>query len=124
MMSQSSAIVATMDDEQMSPEGTQEGKNTSHLAAIRPQPLQTVSPENSGHENRGNWPQIAEVHIKGMISVTQILTSSHTQKSDTFLNLGCLVFFDSQASFDNQTTCPPLQNSPCLPPQSSSLRAT
>ena len=77
-MSQSSAIVATTGDEQVSPEGTQEGKNTCHLAAVRPQPLHMVRPENSGHEYRGNWPQIAEVHIKGMISVTQILTSSHT----------------------------------------------
>ena len=77
-MAQSSATASIADGELVSPEGTQEGKNTCHLAAVRPQPLQTVSPENSGHEYRGNWPQIAEEHIKGMISVTQILTSSHT----------------------------------------------
>ena len=34
-----------MDGEQMSPEGTQEGKNTCYLAAISLQPLRTVSPE-------------------------------------------------------------------------------
>ena len=44
-MSQSSA--ATMDGEPMSPEGTQEGKNTCRLAAIRLQPLSTVSPEET-----------------------------------------------------------------------------
>ena len=33
--------------ERVSPEGTQEGKNTCHLAAIRLQPLPTVSPEET-----------------------------------------------------------------------------
>ena len=32
-------------DELVSPEGTQEGKNTCHLAAVRLQPLPMVSPE-------------------------------------------------------------------------------
>ena len=41
----------------------------------------------------GYWPQISEVHIKGMISVSSDRTSSHTQKSAEFLNLGYLVFF-------------------------------
>ena len=44
-MSQSSA--ATMDGQLVSPEGTQEGKNTCRLAAIRLQPLSTVSPEET-----------------------------------------------------------------------------
>ena len=52
-----------------SPEGTQEGKKACRLAAIRQQPLPMVSPGNSGFENTGYWPQITEVHIKGMISV-------------------------------------------------------
>ena len=34
-----------MDGEWVSPERTQEAKNTCHLAAIRWQPLPTVSPE-------------------------------------------------------------------------------
>ena len=50
-MSQSSAIAATMDGELMSPEGTQEGKNTCHLAAIKLQPLPIVSHQgNSEYE--------------------------------------------------------------------------
>ena len=46
-MSQSSAIAPTTADELVSPEGTQEGKNTCYLAAIRLQPLPTVNPEKS-----------------------------------------------------------------------------
>ena len=64
-MSQSAAIAALC-CVTVSPEGTQEGKNTCHLAAIRLQPLPMVSPE----ETPRYWPQIAEVHIKGMISVS------------------------------------------------------
>ena len=44
-MSQSPEIAATMDGEFVSPEGTQKRKNACHLAAIRLQPLQKVSPE-------------------------------------------------------------------------------
>ena len=43
-MSRSPAIAATMDAELVSPEETQEGKNTCHPAAIRLQTLSTVSP--------------------------------------------------------------------------------
>ena len=46
-MSQSSAIAATTDGELMRPGGTQEGKNTCHLAASRLQPLPTVSLEET-----------------------------------------------------------------------------
>ena len=46
-MSQSSATAAATDGELVSPEGTQEGKNTCHLAAIRLQPYSTVSPEET-----------------------------------------------------------------------------
>ena len=55
--------------ELVSPEGTQEGKNTCHLAAIRQQPLPVVnlSKGNSGCENTGYWPQM---RMKGMISVS------------------------------------------------------
>ena len=45
-MAQSSAIAA-LQIEQVSPEETQEGKNTCHLAAIRLQPLPVVSPEET-----------------------------------------------------------------------------
>ena len=50
-----------------------ETKNTHHLAAVRHQTAVTPKGEpggNSGCENTGYWPQIAEVHIKGMISVS------------------------------------------------------
>ena len=46
-MSQSSAIAAPAYGELVSPEGTQEGKNTCHLAAIRLHRLPTVSPEET-----------------------------------------------------------------------------
>ena len=45
-MSQSSATVA-LQRELLSPEKSQEGKNTCHLAAIRLQPLPKVSPEET-----------------------------------------------------------------------------
>jgi len=46
-----------MDGELVSPKETQEGKNTSHLAAIRQQPLLMVSPEEvQDVKNTGNWP--------------------------------------------------------------------
>ena len=41
----SSVIAATTEGELVSPEGTQKGKNTCHLAAIRLQPLLKVSTE-------------------------------------------------------------------------------
>ena len=64
MMSQSSAIVATMESELVSPEGTQVGKNTCHQAATRLQPLPVVSPEETQRcENSGYWPQIEEAYI-------------------------------------------------------------
>ena len=43
-MSQSPAIAATTEGELVSPEGIQEGKNIWLPAAIRLQPLPTVSP--------------------------------------------------------------------------------
>ena len=65
-------IVATREGELMRPNETQEGKNTCHLAAIRLQPLSTVSPEETQDvsENTGSWTQIAETYNKGMISVS------------------------------------------------------
>ena len=49
-MSQSSAIAATRDGELVNPEGTQKGKNTSRLIAIRLQPHSTVNPEETQDE--------------------------------------------------------------------------
>ena len=46
-MSQSSEIAVTTDGELVSPEETQEGKNTCHLAVIRLYPLPAVSPEET-----------------------------------------------------------------------------
>ena len=64
MMSPSSAIVAIMESELVSPEGTQVGKNTCHRAATRLQPLPMMSPEETQRcENAGYWPQIEETYI-------------------------------------------------------------
>ena len=76
-----------MDGEPVSPEGTQEGKNSCHLAAIRLQPLPTVSPEETQDLKKGLWPQIAEMHIKGMISVS----------SDSPIFLGVVQFSSLQS---------------------------
>ena len=48
-MSQLLALAATTQSEQVRPEGTQEGKNTCHLATVRiqPQSLPTVSPKEA-----------------------------------------------------------------------------
>ena len=67
-MSQSLAVAVTS---QVNPEGTQEGKNTCHLAAIRQQTLPMVNPEETLGMKTASWPWIAKVHIKGMISVSQ-----------------------------------------------------
>ena len=67
-MSQSSAIVATTYGELVSLRKLKE-KNICHQAAIRLQPLPMVSPKET-QDVKTHWPQIAEVHIKGMISVS------------------------------------------------------
>ena len=46
-MSQSPGIPATTDGELVSPQETQEGRNTCPLAAIRLQPFPMVSPEET-----------------------------------------------------------------------------
>ena len=69
-MAQSPVIAATKDSNLVSPEGTQQGKNTCYLPAIRLQPLSMVSPkETQDVKTRGHWRQTAEVPVKGMISV-------------------------------------------------------
>ena len=45
----------------------------------------------------GYWAQTAKVHMKGMISESQTLASSHPpvhRKATEFLNLGYRVFFN------------------------------
>ena len=74
-MSQSS-LTAAFQCEPVSPaEGLsflfRKEKDICHLAAIRLQPLPTVSPKEAQDvKNTEYWPQIAEVSIKGMISVS------------------------------------------------------
>ena len=65
-MSQSSAIAATST---VSPEGTQEG-NREYLPSSSHQTAATLDGAASERENTRYWPQIAEVHIKGMMSVS------------------------------------------------------
>ena len=60
-VSQSPVIVATVDGELVSPEGSQEGENTCHPAATRLQPLPMVSPEGTQDVKTGYWPQITEL---------------------------------------------------------------
>ena len=55
-MSQSQAIKA-FQKELVSPEGTQEEKNTFHPAAVRLQPLLTLSLEETQSVNTGYRPQ-------------------------------------------------------------------
>ena len=62
---------ATADGEPVSPREVRREKNICHLAAIRLQPLPTVSPKEAQDvKNTEYWPQIAEVSIKGMILVS------------------------------------------------------
>lgn len=67
-MSQSSELAAT--SELVGTEGTQEGKkkNTCHVSATRLQSLPKVHPQDI--KSIGHWPQIAEGHFKGVISVS------------------------------------------------------
>ena len=52
-MSKSPLIAVIMDGELVSPEGTQEGKNTCHLAGIQLQPLPMVSPQDVKTQDTG-----------------------------------------------------------------------
>ena len=49
---------------------TRKENNTCEPAAISLQPLSTWALKTSGCKNAGYWPQIAEMHMKGMISVS------------------------------------------------------
>ena len=68
-MAQLSAITAIADGELVSPEGTGRKEHlpsSSHQTAATPY---SESQGSSGCENTGYWPQIAKMHIEGMISV-------------------------------------------------------
>ena len=54
-MSLSSAIVATIDSELVSPEGMQEVKNTCHLAGTRLKPLLMISHEETQDVKKTDW---------------------------------------------------------------------
>ena len=65
-----STVITALQNELVNPKGTQEVKNTCNLAACRLQSLPTVSPKEAQEvKNTGNWPQTAEMHPKGMISL-------------------------------------------------------
>ena len=118
-----------MEGELVSPEQTQEGKNTCHPAAIRLQPLPTVSQEEAQDmKSTGFWPQIAEVHIKGMISVSpDYRIFPYSEKAlnsftwDIWLSLinNNLLMFRLPALFCKTSITP--GSSPLPPPQSCSL---
>ena len=105
-------------------------KSVCHLAAITLQPFPTINLEERKHRmwEYRNWPQIAEEHMKGMISVSPDLASSHTQKRAIFLNwLIWLSLINNHLLMF--TTCPLLQNFHITwllpsPPQSSYPRVT
>ena len=69
-MSPSSAIAA-LQSEPVSSKGTQQGEcllsNRHQMAAT---PCESEPQRSSGYENTGYRPQIAEMHMKGMISVS------------------------------------------------------
>ena len=69
-------------------------KNTCDLVAIRLEPLGTMSPEELRMwKTQGSDHKIAKMHER---DGAQALPFSHMQKSAEFLNLGYLVFFNSQ----------------------------
>ena len=69
--------------------------NTVDLAPIRLPLLPTVSKEQGCEEIKsGCWLWLAEMHMKGIVSVSPSLASSNTQKWVKFLNLRYLVFLN------------------------------
>lgn len=69
----------------VSPEGIQDGNRMPcHLTVIRWQSPWMVHPEkNSGWENTGFWPQMAEVHIQGMTALSpDLCILPHIQKCE------------------------------------------
>ena len=65
-MSQTSAIIVLQREPEESQGGKEYQPSSSHQMAATPY---SESWENSGCKNTRYWPQIAEVHVKGMISV-------------------------------------------------------
>ena len=82
------------------PRAVKKEKNTLDLAPIRLQPLPTVSTEELRCENTGHsGPRQLRCTWNEWLLWTQILASSHTQKSTKCLNLRYLVFSNSQKYF-------------------------
>ena len=72
----------------VSPEGTQEGKNTCYLAAIRLQPLPTVNPEKGQDvKAEDTGPRQLRCISKEWFQWAQTLASSLTRKSAKFLEI-------------------------------------
>ena len=90
-MSQSSAIAALL-RELVSPEGTQEGKNTCHLAAIRLQPLPMVTPEETlDMKTQDTGPRQLSAYQRNDFSEPRPLHSSHIRKA--LNSLTCTFWF-------------------------------
>ena len=49
---------------------------------------------DSGWESRGCWSQVAEVHIRGVSSISPVLASSRIHKSAKFINLRYVILFN------------------------------
>ena len=59
-------------------------------------PLSSLGYHTQDVKNTGYRPQIAGVHMKGMISMSSVFASSYTQKSAKFLKSTYLVFLNEQ----------------------------
>ena len=94
-MSQSSAI-ATLQCELVNPKGTQEGEylRASSLGTTATPYGEPWGKEAQDVKNTGNWPQIAEMQKKGMISVSLDSCIFPYIETSAFLNLGYLAFFN------------------------------
>ena len=67
---QSSAITA-LQGELVSPKGTREGKEYLPSSSRQTTATPYGGPGRSGRENTGCWPQIAEMHLKAIISMSE-----------------------------------------------------
>ena len=90
-----SSVIPALQRELVSPKDTQEGeeylRSNSHQIAVTP--LDEPKGAQDG-KNTGYWLQIAEMHMRGMISFKPTLASSRTQKSTQFHNLRYLASFN------------------------------
>ena len=105
-----------------SPEETQnEHKERLPSSCQLLQTRPTVHSGNSGWEDTGHWPQIAEVHLKGMTAVSPDFASSHTERTSlvaqmvkaSAYNAGDLGFIPGLGRWPGEGNGSPLQYS-CL----------